>query len=257
MIAAKSVTTRILPGSPATLPAMPELKAAEVVAALTQDQSHAVEVLINRLFREIRNARPAWRQAWGTKEARSSAKVTWVLALVEARVLDWDRQIEHGLRGLRAEPSDFVPSPGKFIEWCRPSPEALGLQSVERAYEEACRNAHPSTRGATTWSHRVTYHAAIDVGLDVLMQLSGVETWKLFSRSYSVMVRREVEGEPLGDGVPLGIGHNSQKPEVQLAEEYSQQLALRVREAQGLKMSGSDSRTQLLAKMGIKRGLAQ
>lgn len=253
MIAAQRVTTRIVTGAPTTLPALPATKTADVVAALGLDERHAVEVLINRLFREIRNARPAWRQAWGTKEARSSAKVTWVMALVEAQVLDWDRQIEHGLRGLRAEPSDFVPSPGKFISWCRPTAQSLGLQSAERAYQEACRNAHPSTRASATWSHPVTYHAAIDVGLDVLMQLNGVDTWKLFERSYSVMVQRAMDGQVLGEGVAIGIGHDSQKTEVERAEEYSLQHALLVRETQGINLSGRSAREALLARMGIKR----
>lgn len=256
MIAAQRVTRQIVSGNASTLPNLPAPKATDVVAALSAPERGAVEELINKLFREIRNARPAWRQAWGSKEALESAKVTWVLALVEGQVRDWDRQIEHGLRRLRAEPSDFVPSPGKFVEWCRPTPESLGLPPAERAYQEACRNAHPSARGDARWSHPVIYHAAIDVGLDVLMQLSGVDTWKLFDRSYSVMVRRAMDGQALGDGVPLGLGHDSQKSLAQLAEEHSQQFALRVRETQGIPQGGAAARAALLEKMRIKREVA-
>lgn len=256
MIAAQSITGKLVQNRGAAMSKLPAPKATDVVAALSQDERGAVEELINRLFREIRNARPAWRQAWGSREALASAKVTWVLALVEGQVRDWDRQIELGLRRLRAEPSDFVPSPGKFVEWCRPTAESLGLQPAERAYEEACRNAHPSARGAAIWSHPATYHAAIDVGLDVLMQLRGVETWKLFERSYAVMVQRAMAGEALAPGVAIGIGHDSQKSLAQLAEEHSLQQALRVREAQGLADTGSEARAALLAKMGIKREVA-
>jgi hypothetical protein len=253
MIAAKTLATRIVRNGSNSLPAMPAPKSTDVVAALSQQERTAVEELINRLFREIRNARPAWRQAWPTKEALASAKVTWVLALVEGEVRDWDRQIEAGLRRLRAEPSDFVPSPGKFVEWCRPTAESLGLQSAKRAYGEACCNAHPSSRASATWSHPATYHAAIDVGLDVLMQLPGFDTWKLFERSYAVMVQRVMDGEALGSGVLVGIGCDSQKSVAQLAEEYSLQFALRVREAQGLLETGSGAREALLSKLRIKR----
>lgn len=253
MNSVQNIAQRIVQAGPANIPALPAPAAADIVAALSQQERAAVEDLINRLFREIRNARPAWRQAWPTKEALASAKVTWVLALVEGGIRDWERQVEVGLRRLRAEPSDFVPAPGKFVDWCNPTPESLGLQPVERAYDEACRNAHPSCRGSATWSHPVTYHTAIDVGLDVLMQLSGAETWKLFSRSYAVMTRRALAGQPLGVATPLGLGHDSQKTEAQLAEELSLQQALRIREAQGLVATGDQARAQLLAKMRIKR----
>lgn len=253
MIAAQRVALNLVKAGPENLPALPAPAAADIVAALSQQESAAVEGLINRLFREIRNARPAWRQAWPTKEALASAKVTWVLALVEGGVRDWERQVEVGLRRLRAEPNDFVPAPGKFVEWCSPTAESLGLQPVDRAYDEACRNAHPSYRGAATWSHSVTYHAAIDVGLDVLMQVSGAETWKLFVRSYAVMVKRAMDGQALGEPVPLGLGHDSQKSAAELAEEHSLQQALRIREAQGLVATGAQARDMLLAKMRIKR----
>ena len=82
MIAAQRVTRQIVSGHSSTLPSLPAPKATDVVAALSAAERGAVEELINKLFREIRNARPAWRQAWGSKEALESAKVTWVLALV-------------------------------------------------------------------------------------------------------------------------------------------------------------------------------
>ncbi|WP_286974981.1 replication protein P [Pseudomonas sp.] len=252
---ALAITTNIVSAGAAGCPDVPQRKpsAESAVAALSPQARLAVEGLINRLFREIRNARPAWRQAWATNEALASAKVTWLLAFIEAGINDWDRQIEYGLKGLRADPSDFVPSPGKFIGWCRPTAESLGLKSPERAYQEACRNAHPSARASAVWSHPVTYHAAIDVGLDVLMQLSGVETWKLFDRSYSVMVQRAVEGQELGEAVALGLGHDSQKTEAERAEEYSLQHALLVREAQGISLSGQPAREALLSRLGIRR----
>lgn len=255
MKAAVAITKNIVRSGVSGCPEIPQHKpSVEIaVAALNPQDRLAVEVLINRLFREIRDARPAWRQAWGTNEALASSKVTWLRAFIEAGINDWDRQIEVGLKGLRAEPSDFVPSPGKFINWCRPTAESLGLQSPERAYQEACRNAHPSSRAAAKWSHPVTYHAAIDVGLDVLMQLSGVDTWKLFERSYSVMIQRAVDGQALGEGTSIGIGHDSQKTAFELSEEHSLQHALLVREAQGIGLSGQPARAALLASMGINR----
>lgn len=253
MNSVQNVSARIVRAGPAAIPSLPVPAAADIVAALSATEKAAVEELINRLFREIRNARPAWRQAWPNKEALDSAKITWVKTMIEGGIRDWDAQVELGLRRLRAEPSDFVPAPGKFVEWCSPTPESLGLQTAERAYDEACRNAHPSCRSSAAWSHPVTYHAAIDVGLDVLMQLPGTESWKLFARSYAVMTRRAMAGQALGMATPLGIGHDSQKPEAMLAEEQSLQFALRVREAQGIPQSGEEARQALLAKFAPHR----
>lgn len=225
----------------------------QLIAGFAAEQKAHVEELINRLFREIRDARPAWRQAWPSTEALESSKVTWIKALLEGGISDWENQVELGLRRLRAEPSDFVPAPGKFVEWCAPTAESLGLPAPEAAYAEACRYAHPSSRHGATWSHAAVYEAAVSVGLDVLMQVSGSESWKLFARAYAVMVGRVMSGQALGDSVPLGIGHDSQKPLAQLAEEHSLQFALRLREAQGVPENGAAARAALLARMGLAR----
>jgi len=232
-------------------------KAAEVIAALSEDQRAAVEGVINRLFREIRDVRPAWRQAWPSKQAMESSKVKWLAALIEAGCTDWEAQIEVGLARLRAEPSDFVPSPGSFVAWCVPTPEALGVPPVDRAFDEACRNAHTAVRQGAKWSHPVVYHAAIDVGLDVLMFEPTAHSRKLFDRSFTVMLRRAAMREPLNGAVPLGIGHDGAKTLAQLAEEHSLQQALKLREAQGIKTSGEAARAELLRhrnRLGGARG---
>jgi len=234
------------------MPVLPPRSGTEVIEALREEERSAVETLINRLFQEIRSARPAWRQAWPTAEIVNASKLTWTLALIEGGVRDWDRQVEFGLKRLRAEPSDFVPAPGKFVEWCSPRPEDLGLQPADRAFEEACRNAHPSYRAKAVWSHTVTYHAAIAVGLDVFGELSGAESWRLFDRAYSLMTRRAIGGQHLGDAVPLGLTHDGQKSAVELAEQLSLQQASKIREIQGVTLTGPAAREALLAR--VRRG---
>ncbi|MNO51749.1 hypothetical protein D3C76_421510 [compost metagenome] len=154
--------------------------------------------------------------------------------------------MEIGLRRLRAEPSDFVPSPGKFISWCQLMPADFGLPEVEAAYAEACRKAHPAQRQSAKWSHPVVYHAATDVGLDNLMMLPREISLQLFERSYVVMCRCCMSGDGLGDGVALGIGHDSQKSAVQLAEEQSELQAMAIRELQGIPQDGQAARRALL-----------
>lgn len=220
---------------------------ADPLPTLSPEARRAVEELVNRLFRAVRVNRPAWRQAWNTTEVLEAAKLEWVKAFVENGISDWDRQVEVGLRRLRAEKSDFVPSPGKFIGWCNPQPEDFGLPEVDAAYAEACRKAHPTRRQAVKWSHEAVYRAATDVGLDNLMQLARQDSLRLFERSYAVMCRRLIAGESLGDGVALAIGHDSQKSTTQLIEEHCEQEARLIRERQGIPQDGKEAYRALMA----------
>ncbi|NNA39246.1 replication protein P [Pseudomonas lundensis] len=227
---------------------------AEVLAAMTPEAKRVVTVLVNSLFKEIRACCSAWEQAWGATRDLEAAKIQWVKAFIENDIRDW-QQIEYGLRGLRAYGKDFVPSPGTFLGWCRPKPEDLGLPTVDIAYTEACTKSHPSARSGARWSHRAVYQAAIEVGMDCLASLSREVSLKLFTHAYTVITRRAMDGRALDGGVAVAIGHDSQKPEVDRANEYAEQRHARVRKAQGIPSAGADARAQLLAKMNIKREL--
>ncbi|WP_430293000.1 replication protein P [Pseudomonas sp. B1-22] len=158
--------------------------------SLDDGARRAVEALVNQLFREIRTARPGWRQAWPTTEVLEASKATWVKTFVEAGVTDWDSQIAYGLQGLRAEPSDWVPSPGKFVTWCQPTPEALGLPSLEAAYAEALSKSHPAMAGAARWSCPEVYHAAARAGFNTLQVLSRSDGLALLEEQYR-KIRRD------------------------------------------------------------------
>lgn len=235
-------------------PAAPQRAApSQIISAMSPEARDVVTELINRLFRDIRDCCPAWRQAWSSKQGLADAKLTWVTAFIENGISDWDNQIENGLRRLRVDPSDFVPSPGKFIGWCQPAPEDFGLPPPSEAYAEACRLSHPAARSGAKWSHPAVYQAAIEVGMDCLGYLSREASLKLFGHAYTVIVRRAMNGAPLDGGVARAIGHDSQKPEADRADEYAEQRHARVRSAQGIPSSGADARAQLLAKMNINR----
>lgn len=73
---------------------------------------------VNQIFIELQASFTAWKQTFPTNEALSAGKVTWMKALVEARIVN-KVQIAQGLRVARQSESDFFPSPGKFISWCK------------------------------------------------------------------------------------------------------------------------------------------
>ncbi|WP_346394623.1 replication protein P [Pseudomonas syringae] len=166
-----------------------------------QAQSEAVGQIINELFRELRTIRTAWRQAWPDKAAYQAAKAVWVRALFEGGVCTQE-QIDMGLARCRAEETDFIPSPGKFIGMCMPTPEMVGLPAVETAYEQAMRNCHPAMRGREKWFHPAVYHATAAAGFHSLPLLSRELGLASFEKRYQVQVCRVWRGEDLGP-IPL------------------------------------------------------
>ncbi|GFZ63361.1 hypothetical protein PSE10A_58720 [Pseudomonas amygdali pv. eriobotryae] len=166
-----------------------------------QEQSEAVGKIINELFRELRTIRTAWRQAWPDKAAYQAAKAVWVRAFFEGGICTQE-QIDMGLARCRAEETDFIPSPGKFIGMCMPTPEMVGLPGVETAYEQAMRNCHPAMRGREKWFHPAVYHATAAAGFHSLPLLSRELGLASFGKRYQVQVCRVWRGEDLGP-IPL------------------------------------------------------
>lgn len=169
--------------------------------------------VVNALFRELQSCFPAWRQAWPTDDAMAAAKKTWIKGFAAAGITSIE-QIKYGIEQCRMMPSDFIPSVGKFIELCKPTPEMLGLPSIEKAYNEACRKAHPSASGAQ-WSHQAVYHAASESGFYNLNTLPMDASRKLFDRNYAITVRMVLEGKPL-KAIPMALPESvtTRTPEV-------------------------------------------
>lgn len=158
--------------------------------------------VVNALFRELQACFPAWRQAWPTDEAMATAKKTWIKGFAAAGINTLE-QIRYGIEQCRLMPSDFMPSVGRFIELCKPTPEMLGLPTADKAFDEACRKAHPAMQGSK-WSHQAVYHAAAESGFYNLTRLPQDAARKLFDRNYAVACRMVMDGEPLKT-IPLGL----------------------------------------------------
>jgi hypothetical protein len=60
-----------------------------------------------------------------------------------------------------------------------------------------------------------------------------------------------VQGKPLED-IAIGIGHDSQRPEVQLAQEYGDARLLATMARQSIPVDGQTARAQLLSRFGIR-----
>lgn len=169
----------------------------EVSAQAQQDRARETGQVINHLFKELRSIRTAWRQAWPDKKSYLESKKTWLQGFIENGICTQE-QIDIGLTRCRAEASDFIPSVGKFIQGCVPTPEMIGLPTVEVAYEQALRNCHPAMRGREKWFHPAVYHATAAAGFHSLPLLSRELGLTSFEKRYMVQVCKVWRGEDVG-----------------------------------------------------------
>ena len=159
--------------------------------------------VINTLFRELQMIFTAWRQAWPDDAAVKVAKAAWTKAFMAAGINTLE-QVRFGVEQCRQLDQDFMPSPGRFIKLCQPTPENMGLPSVSAAYREAVANAHPSAGAAASWAHPAVYHAACETGFYELSTLAADKSRGLFERNYQIAVRAVIAGEPLRK-MPLAL----------------------------------------------------
>jgi hypothetical protein len=209
-----------------------EFIAVSDTAPVANETSSTLVSAINDLFKELRSIRSAWRQAWPDKETYQASKRQWFKAFIEEGVCT-QGQINFGMTQVRKQPGDFIPSPGQFIEWCKPTPEMLGLPPLAAAHREACRNAHPGMAGQGKWSHDAVWHAAKECGFESLNRLDSTLSLKLFERNYTITIRRLLAGQPL-QAMPKAL---PARAEAKVTPEV-----------------GQDALAQLRAKLGGARG---
>ncbi|WP_322614229.1 replication protein P [Pseudomonas sp. BIC9C] len=206
--------------------------------------------VVNALFKELQAIFPAWKQAWPDDESLKAAKRSWIKAFLVAGINTLE-QIRYGLQNCRQIGGDFAPSVGKFIKWCQPTPEMLGIPSHDKAFREALENSHPSRFGERTWSHPAVRHAALQCELHNLGDLIPEKASKVFDRAYDITIRRLVQGLPLEE-IAVGIGHDSQKSAVEWASELTERVAQAQVSRMGIPTDGQSAREQLLRRLGLK-----
>lgn len=200
--------------------------------------------VVNDLFRRLRGIFPAWRQAWPSTEALDAAKAEWIKEFADEGIRTLE-QIEFGIQKCRKLKKPFAPSVGEFIAMCVAGPEDFGMPVATDAWLEALMGAY---------SHEAVKIAAEATGLFDL-RAAKQEDKSLrarFDRNYEVILRRAQAGQPLDGKIATGIGHDSQKTELELAEEFASQRQARLLDVQGIPSTGAAARAQLMAKFGRK-----
>lgn len=207
--------------------------------------------VVNALFKELQAIFPAWKQAWPNDVALGAAKRSWTKAFIVAGINQIE-QIRFGIERCRALGTDFMPSVGKFVNLCQPTPEMLGIPSHDKAFREALLNLHPARITSREWSHPAVRHAALQCEMHNLADLISEKASKVFDRAYDITIRMLMNGHPLED-IAVGIGHDSQKPESQLAQEYGDARFLATMARQSIPENGQEARQQLLERFGKRK----
>lgn len=216
-----------LPPAVVTEPVVVSLETAEVV---------------NNLFRRLRGIFPAWRQAWPSTEALDAAKAEWIKEFADEGIRTLE-QIEFGIQKCRKLKKPFAPSVGEFIAMCIPGPEDFGMPVSADAWLEALMG---------TYSHEAVRIAAEATGLFDLRssKQDNKGLRERFDRNYTIVLRRAQAGQPLDGKILTGIGHDSQKTELELADELAEQINQHRITQQGIPADGKSARELLMAKFG-------
>ncbi len=148
--------------------------------------------LINDLFKSLKAAKPGWRASIPDDKAEDLLKKTWVKAFIENRI-NTPEQLSAGMGKVRADDSDFFPSVGKFIKWCKPDPVELGIPSMQECYKLCCNQYRSPSR--KPWPHPAVYWMGKTAGWFLLGTETEAKSRKVFSAVYDDIIKRVAAGE--------------------------------------------------------------
>ena len=166
-----------------------DLIVAQPIPAPAGELNEFAKQHINSIFKRLAHTFPSFKNAYRTEEERTEVKRVWVKALVESGVCSTE-QIARGMAKARQHESDFFPSVGKFISWCKPDAADMGLPIAHEAWLEINRNSHQIF--IHQWSHSAVYEAGRRLGWHEVR--NGFVTQKQFEMIYKIIVDEVASG---------------------------------------------------------------
>lgn len=238
--------TQIIPGAARALGTAAPYQAPAQTGTQLGVVDDATGEVVERLFRQLQAIFPAHKQAWPDDKAKAAAMRNWTMGFMAAGIRTLE-QIRFGIEQCRRSGSPFAPSVGQFIGWCTPGPEAFGLPASADAWVEALM---------AVYSHEGVKIAAIATGLFDLRSAKQEDKGlrQRFEHNYTIVIRRAQAGQPLDGKILTGIGHDSQKTELELAEEQAEQAVQARIIQQGIPVDAASARALLLARIGRRAG---
>lgn len=126
----------------------------------TREQTRSAGLLFNQLIQNLSVVFPACVEKFRRDGALDQLRQQWALAFLENGITSMD-QLEAGMRVARRQASPFLPSPGKFIQWCREESGVKGITCKDvlrefwdwrkRVFEFDSSELYP-------WSQPLMYH---------------------------------------------------------------------------------------------------
>ncbi len=159
----------------------------------------AIVELVNQLFTFFYSICRGFEKQYQDPKRLNMEKTQWMRAFHDEKILSRD-QVEHGIKRTRRESPINTPTIGQFLDWCTPSNEALGVPTVDRAYDEACKNSHPTAE--KVWSHKLVAHAAKLTGSYLLSTSARSVSYPVFQRNYEISIRDWRAGKPIDEIKP-------------------------------------------------------
>jgi hypothetical protein len=139
-----------------------------------------------------------------------SAKREWTKTFIE-RGISMER-VQKGIKALRKERRIYNSiTPSEFLELCEIKAEDIGAPSTEKAYIEACRNAHPCETNKK-WSHEAVRLAAHETGSFSLRTESKTKTFPIFEKNYLKATQDFIDGKIMSR---IGFEDDAQERETQ------------------------------------------
>jgi len=160
--------------------------------------------LFNSIFGQLRAAFPASSSLLKDQDDINTFRQQWVKAFMENGITSI-QQIETGMRHARQQESPYMPSPGKFVSWCKDSSTVLGI-TIEQAMAEFHRYNRDRSRYQTpekfNWLKPVLYWIVTDARRAMYQrQLSESEVETFIQRKMGEWAKKVAAGEEIPDPV--------------------------------------------------------
>lgn len=174
-------------------------------SAYSDSWDHAAG-LFNGIFDQLRAAFPASSNAFKTQADIDVFRQQWVRSFMENGITTM-QQIDAGMRHARQQESPYLPSPGKFVSWCKDSCTVLGI-STDDAMDEFHRYNRDrgmySSPEKFNWSKPVLYWVVTDARQAMLQRcLSESEVETFITRKLSEWAKKVAAGETIPDPVQM------------------------------------------------------
>lgn len=161
-------------------------------------------MLFNGIFEQLRAAFPASAATYKNQDDVNEVRRQWVIAFVENGITT-QAQVETGMKRARKEESPYMPSPGKFVSWCKDSSTVLGI-TTDDAMAEFRRYNRDKGRYATpeefNWTKPVMYWLVTEARRAMYQrQLSESEVESFITRKMAEWAKKIAAGEKIPNPV--------------------------------------------------------